>query len=68
MTIYYSLYSELLNLNKLYVGFNKVKRANGAAGIDGQSIGAFAENLAINLKNCNLNCKPSNIEHNQFGG
>ncbi|NRA53397.1 MAG: group II intron reverse transcriptase/maturase [Gammaproteobacteria bacterium] len=54
MTIYYSLYSELLNLNKLYVGFNKVKRANGAAGIDGQSIGAFAENLAINLKQLQL--------------
>jgi len=54
MTIYYSLYGELLNLNKLYNGFKKVKRAKGAAGIDGQSIGAFAENLELNLKQLQL--------------
>jgi len=45
---------ELLNLNNLYKGFNKVKRAKGAAGIDGQSIGSFAENLEMNLKQLQL--------------
>jgi group II intron reverse transcriptase/maturase len=54
MKVYYSLYGELLNINKLYNGFKKVKRAKGAAGIDGQSIGAFGENLEVNLKQLQL--------------
>jgi RNA-directed DNA polymerase len=54
MTVYYSLYNGMLNINNLYKGFKKVKRAKGAAGIDGQSIGAFAENLEINLKQLQL--------------
>jgi len=54
MKIYYSLYGELLNLNKLYNGFKKVKRAKGAAGIDGQSIGAVAQNLEVDFKQLQL--------------
>ena len=54
MTVYYSLYGQLLDINNLYKGFKKVKSSNGAAGIDGQSIGAFAENLEINLKQLQL--------------
>ena len=40
----------MLDINNLYKGFKKVKSGKGAAGIDRQSIGAFAENLEINLK------------------
>ena len=40
----------MLDINNLYKGFKKVKSAKGAAGIDGQSIGDFAEDLEINLK------------------
>lgn len=54
MSVYYSLYSQLLDINNLYKGFKKVKRAKGAAGIDGQSTSAFAENLEINLKQLQL--------------
>lgn len=50
MTVYYSLYGQLLDISNLYKGFKKVKAAKGAAGIDGQSIGAFALNLEANLK------------------
>lgn len=54
MTVYYSLYGQLLDINNLYKGFKKVKSAKGAAGIDGQSVGAFASNLEINLKQLQL--------------
>ncbi|WP_191603777.1 group II intron reverse transcriptase/maturase [Marinomonas algicola] len=50
MTVYYSLYGQLLDINNLYKGFKKVKSAKGAAGIDRQSVGAFALNLEENLK------------------
>ncbi|MGY8838642.1 MAG: group II intron reverse transcriptase/maturase [Enterobacterales bacterium] len=50
MTVYYSLYGQLLDINNLYKGFKKVKAAKGAAGIDRQSIAAFALNLEENLK------------------
>ena len=50
MRVYYSLYHQMLDINNLYKGFKKVKSAKGAAGIDGQSVGDFAENLAVNLK------------------
>jgi RNA-directed DNA polymerase len=54
MRVYYSLYGQLLNINNLYIGFKKVKSAKGAAGIDRQSVGAFASNLEINLKQLQL--------------
>ncbi|WMS94188.1 group II intron reverse transcriptase/maturase [Pseudoalteromonas sp. HL-AS2] len=50
MTVYYSLYGQLLDINNLYKGFKQVKAAKGAAGIDRQSIAAFALNLEENLK------------------
>ena len=54
MTVYYSLYGQLLDINNLYKGFKKVKAAKGAAGIDRQSVGAFALNLEANLKQLQL--------------
>ena len=54
MTVYFSLYGQLLDINNLYKGFKKAKSAKGAAGIDGQSIGAFALNLEINLRQMQL--------------
>ncbi len=50
MKVYYSLYSQMLNINALYEGFKKVYRAKGAAGIDGQSLSDYAKNLVNNLK------------------
>lgn len=49
MTVYYSLYSRMLEPDALYKGFKKVARAKGAAGIDGQSLSDFAEDLDNNL-------------------
>jgi group II intron reverse transcriptase/maturase len=54
MRVYYSLYSQLLDINNLHRGFKKVKSAKGAAGIDGQTVSAFAENLEQNLKQLQL--------------
>jgi RNA-directed DNA polymerase len=54
MTVYYSLYGQFLDINNLYRGLKKVKSAKGAAGIDRQSIGAFASNLEINLRQLQL--------------
>ena len=49
MKVYYSLYSRMLDINALYSGFKKVKRAKGAAGIGGQSLSDFAMELDSNL-------------------
>ena len=50
MRIYYSLYGRLLSMEALYNGFKKVRKAKGAAGIDGQSLNDYASNLCGNLK------------------
>ncbi|MDQ7002413.1 MAG: group II intron reverse transcriptase/maturase, partial [Ghiorsea sp.] len=49
MRKYYSLYGRLLEKQRLYEAFKHVKRAKGAAGVDGQSLSAFAENLDAEL-------------------
>ena len=43
--IYYSLYDRMLQEQRLLQAFAKVKTNNGAAGIDGQSVADFAEQL-----------------------
>ena len=50
MKVYYSLYSRMLNFDALHSGFKKVRKAKGAAGIDGQSLSDYAGNLVENLK------------------
>ena len=47
--IYYSLYDRMVRTGALYKGFQKVRSAGGAAGVDGQSIEDFAEALEQNL-------------------
>ena len=47
--IYYSLYDRMVRAGALYKGFQKVRSAGGAAGVDGQSIEDFAEDLEQNL-------------------
>ena len=47
--IYYSLYERMVRAGALYKGFQKVRSAGGAAGVDGQSIEDFAEELEQNL-------------------
>lgn len=49
MRKYYSLYGHLLSKQVLYEGFKQVKRAKGAAGIDGQNLVAFEANLSEEL-------------------
>jgi len=49
MRVYYSLYSQMLDKQRLYKGFKKVWKAKGAAGIDGQSLSDYASNLVVNL-------------------
>lgn len=50
MRKYYSLYGRLLSLPVLYTAFKKVKKNKGAAGVDGQSLEAFEQNLVLELK------------------
>ena len=47
--IYYSLYDRMVRAGALYKGFQKVRSAGGAAGVDGQSIEGFAKELEQNL-------------------
>jgi len=47
---YYSLYGRLLDHRELETAFKKVRSAKGAAGIDGQPINDFAENLPEEIK------------------
>ena len=49
MRKYYSLYGQLLSKQCLYEAFRHIKRNKGAAGIDGQSLGAFEANLEVEL-------------------
>ena len=48
---WYSLYDRLLHSKALLEAFRKVKFANGAPGIDGQSCKDFAKNLDDNISN-----------------
>jgi len=57
MRKYYSLYGRLLDKQRLHEAFRHVKRAKGAAGIDGQSLSAFAENLDAELSRLLLELK-----------
>lgn len=50
MRVYYSLYGQLLNKQRLYNGFRKVWKAKGAAGTDGQSLSDFARDLSKHLE------------------
>jgi len=43
--VHYSLYGRMLSKHALYEAYTKVKKNRGAAGIDGQSIGAFTQNV-----------------------
>ena len=57
MRTYYSLYGRLLNKQALVDAFKHVKRAKGAAGIDGQSLRVFEECLHEELNNLLLELK-----------
>ena len=46
---YYSLYDRMLLEKNLLRGYQGVKRSNGAAGIDGQTIENFGDNLEENI-------------------
>jgi hypothetical protein len=65
MRVYYSLYGHLLNKARLFKGFKKVFKAKGAAGIDGQSLSAFASNLDNELSQLLLELKTNAINRNR---
>lgn len=50
MRVYYSLYGRMLTRQALYKGYQRVKRAKGAAGIDGQSLSDFGAELDKHLQ------------------
>jgi RNA-directed DNA polymerase len=47
--VYYSLYDRMLSYERLRRGFLRVRSSRGAAGVDGQSIEDFSEDLEQNL-------------------
>ena len=47
--VYYSLYDRMLSYERLRRGFIRVRSSRGAAGVDGQSIEDFSEDLEQNL-------------------
>lgn len=55
--VYYSLYGRLLSKDALRQAFGHVKRAKGAAGIDGQNLSAFAARLEEELDRLLLELK-----------
>jgi len=55
--VHFSLYGRLLSLQALYIAYKQVKKNRGAAGIDGQSIGDFTQNLEKELKQLLLELK-----------
>lgn len=55
--IFYSLYGHLLSLEVLRSAYKKVKRSNGAAGIDGQSLSDFDLNCLSELTSLLLELK-----------
>ncbi len=57
MRVYYSLYGRLLSKERLHKGFKQAWKAKGAAGIDGQSLSDFANNLNDNLDQLLLELK-----------
>jgi len=50
MRVHYSLYGRMLSLQALYEAYKQVKKNRGAAGIDGQSVDDFTQNLEVELK------------------
>lgn len=49
MKKWYSLYDKVYALHNLRESFTKVKQNNGVAGVDGQSVAAFKENVEAEL-------------------
>jgi len=49
MRTYYTLYDRMLNYRALARAFAKVRRAQGAPGVDGQTIAAFSADLRSEL-------------------
>ena len=54
---HYSLYGRLLSKEALYEGYKQVKRAKGAAGLDGQSLSEFGARLDDELSRLLLELK-----------
>jgi len=50
MRKYYSLYGRLLNDDHLKASFRRVQKAKGAAGIDGQNLSDYAQNLDVEIQ------------------
>ena len=55
--MHFSLYGRMLSLQALYLAYKQVKKNQGVAGIDGQSIGDFTQNLENELNQLLLELK-----------
>lgn len=52
----------MLSLQALYVAYKQVKKNRGAAGIDGQSVDDFTQNLEKELKQLLLELKENRYQ------
>ena len=57
MRVHFSLYGRMLSLQALYLAYKQVRKNRGAAGIDGQSIDNFTQNLEKELNELLLELK-----------
>jgi RNA-directed DNA polymerase len=57
LRVHFSLYGRMLSLQTLYMAYKQVKKNRGAAGIDGQSVEDFTQNLEKELNQLLLELK-----------
>jgi RNA-directed DNA polymerase len=57
LRVHFSLYGRMLSLQALYMAYKQVKKNRGAAGIDGQSVEDFTQNLEKELNQLLLELK-----------
>lgn len=62
MKKYYSLIDKVYALPNLYAAFISVKRNKGAAGVDGQSVESFDENLVVNVNQLHKELRSGNYQ------
>ena len=62
MRKYYSLYGQLLSMQALFDALGKVKKNDGAPGIDGQSCTDFEQNLGEELSRLLLELKEKSYQ------
>lgn len=57
MKKWYSLIDKIYRLENLELAFKRVKRNNGAPGIDGETVSDFASNMELNIEFLHIGLK-----------